>query len=286
MGVRYDEAAQAGARSSAATTERQSGSAARIDPEPDRQHGRGGPPRLTTRKLEIVGVGYQAQLKKATRSRLQVGYANQIVLEAPPGVTVVVPDATHITISGADKQAVGQSPRKSARSGPPNRTRGREFATKVKPSGARRARRSARSKPSRPIAKKKSSKDKTQQGKTGPVQATNAGWASGRHRPPPNPESRGSSGEPEQTGRSPPAAAAEARFASGYSARPERPRLAFSRSSKHIYAQVINDATGTTLASASTLEPEIRAQHAYGGKQGGRRGRGRVVATRAKQAWY
>ena len=37
-----------------------------------------------TRKLEIVGVGYQAQLKKANTVTLQVGYANQIVLERPP----------------------------------------------------------------------------------------------------------------------------------------------------------------------------------------------------------
>ena len=61
-----------------------------------------------TRKLEIVGVGYQAQLKKANTVALQVGYANQVVLEAPQGVSVVVADPTHITISGADKQAVGQ----------------------------------------------------------------------------------------------------------------------------------------------------------------------------------
>jgi large subunit ribosomal protein L6 len=60
------------------------------------------------KKLEIVGVGYQAQLKKANTLALQVGYANQVVMEAPPGVTVAVPDPTHITISGADKQAVGQ----------------------------------------------------------------------------------------------------------------------------------------------------------------------------------
>jgi large subunit ribosomal protein L6 len=61
-----------------------------------------------TKKLEIVGVGYQAQLKKANTLALQVGYANQVVLEPPTGVTVTVPDATHITISGFDKQAVGQ----------------------------------------------------------------------------------------------------------------------------------------------------------------------------------
>jgi large subunit ribosomal protein L6 len=61
-----------------------------------------------TRKLEIVGVGYQAQLKKANTVALQVGFANQVVLEAPVGVTVTVPDPTHVVISGADKQAVGQ----------------------------------------------------------------------------------------------------------------------------------------------------------------------------------
>ena len=61
-----------------------------------------------TKKLEIVGVGYQAQLKKANTVALQVGFANQVVLEAPAGVSVAVPDPTHITISGADKQAVGQ----------------------------------------------------------------------------------------------------------------------------------------------------------------------------------
>jgi large subunit ribosomal protein L6 len=61
-----------------------------------------------TRRLEIVGVGYQAQLKKANTVALQVGYANQVVLEAPPGVSVTVPDSTHVVITGADKQAVGQ----------------------------------------------------------------------------------------------------------------------------------------------------------------------------------
>ncbi len=61
-----------------------------------------------TKRLEIVGVGYQAQLKKANTVALQVGYANQVVLEAPAGVSVAVPDATHVVISGADKQAVGQ----------------------------------------------------------------------------------------------------------------------------------------------------------------------------------
>ena len=48
---------------------------------------------------------------------------------------------------------------------------------------------------------------------------------------------------------------------------PERPRLAVFRSSKHIYAQMVNDQTGTTLVSASTLDPEIKAQLKYGGNK-------------------
>ena len=43
----------------------------------------------------------------------------------------------------------------------------------------------------------------------------------------------------------------------------ERPRLAVFRSSKHIYAQMINDQSGTTLVSASTRDPEIRSQLKY-----------------------
>lgn len=61
-----------------------------------------------TKKLEIIGVGYQAQLKKANTLALQVGYANQVIKEAPDGVSVTLADPTHITITGADKQKVGQ----------------------------------------------------------------------------------------------------------------------------------------------------------------------------------
>ena len=61
-----------------------------------------------TKKLEIVGVGYQAQLRGGDSVALQVGFANVVVLKAPLGVKVVVPDPTHVVISGPDKQAVGQ----------------------------------------------------------------------------------------------------------------------------------------------------------------------------------
>src|SRR6516225_775328 len=65
---------------------------------------------------------------------------------------------------------------------------------------------------------------------------------------------------------------------------PERPRLAVFRSSKHIYAQLINDQSATTLASASTLDPEVRAQLKYGGNKAAAAFVGRVVAERAKKA--
>ncbi len=64
----------------------------------------------------------------------------------------------------------------------------------------------------------------------------------------------------------------------------ERPRLAVFRSSKHIYAQVINDASGATLASASTVDPEIRAQLTYGGNKTAAALVGKAIAERAKQA--
>ena len=65
---------------------------------------------------------------------------------------------------------------------------------------------------------------------------------------------------------------------------PQRPRLAVFRSSKHIYAQMINDESGTTVVAASTMEPEIKAQVKYGGNKAAAALVGRVVAERAKQA--
>jgi large subunit ribosomal protein L18 len=63
-----------------------------------------------------------------------------------------------------------------------------------------------------------------------------------------------------------------------------RPRLAVFRSSKHIYAQVVNDQTGATLASASTVDAEVKALSAYGGNKAAATVVGRVVAERAKKA--
>jgi large subunit ribosomal protein L6 len=59
------------------------------------------------KRLEIIGVGYQAALKGKALN-LRVGLANELVREIPAGLTVTVPDATHIVIQGCDKQLVGQ----------------------------------------------------------------------------------------------------------------------------------------------------------------------------------
>ena len=66
---------------------------------------------------------------------------------------------------------------------------------------------------------------------------------------------------------------------------PERPRLAVFRSVSHIYAQVIDDQAGTTLVSASTTEPALKAkltEGAKGGNVAGAKAIGAAVAERLK----
>jgi len=63
-----------------------------------------------------------------------------------------------------------------------------------------------------------------------------------------------------------------------------RPRLSVFRSSKHIYAQVIDDANGYTLAAASSLEKELRAQLKTGADRAAASAVGKLVAERAKKA--
>jgi len=61
-----------------------------------------------------------------------------------------------------------------------------------------------------------------------------------------------------------------------------RPRLVVTRSSRHIFAQIVDDTAGHTLASASTLDPTLR--NAEGAKVSAATAVGTLIAERAKAA--
>jgi large subunit ribosomal protein L6 len=58
------------------------------------------------RKLELVGVGYRAQVRGQTLN-LTLGFSQPINYSIPQGVTIETPSQTEITIRGVDKQLVG-----------------------------------------------------------------------------------------------------------------------------------------------------------------------------------
>jgi len=64
----------------------------------------------------------------------------------------------------------------------------------------------------------------------------------------------------------------------------EKPRLAVHRTTKHIYAQIIDDIKGVTLASAASVEAAIKAKMPHGGNIEASKEIGKLVAERAKKA--
>ncbi|TYR35269.1 50S ribosomal protein L18 [Mesorhizobium microcysteis] len=64
----------------------------------------------------------------------------------------------------------------------------------------------------------------------------------------------------------------------------ERPRLSVYRSSKNIYAQVIDDANGHTLAAASTLEKDLKGSLKTGADTAAAAAVGKLLAERASKA--
>ncbi len=64
----------------------------------------------------------------------------------------------------------------------------------------------------------------------------------------------------------------------------ERPRLSVFRSNKHIYAQLIDDSTGKTLASCGTTEQEVSKSVKGGGNKDAATFVGKTIAERAKAA--
>ena len=65
---------------------------------------------------------------------------------------------------------------------------------------------------------------------------------------------------------------------------PARPRLNVFRSLSNIYAQVIDDTTGNTLVSASSLDKEIKEKLGYGGNKAAAKEVGLLIAKRALEA--
>jgi large subunit ribosomal protein L18 len=63
-----------------------------------------------------------------------------------------------------------------------------------------------------------------------------------------------------------------------------RPRLSVFRSGKHIYAQIIDDAAGRTLAAASTLDKELREALKTGADKDAASAVGKLIAERSKAA--
>jgi large subunit ribosomal protein L18 len=73
-----------------------------------------------------------------------------------------------------------------------------------------------------------------------------------------------------------------ARLRKRISGTPERPRLVVKRSARHIFVQIVDDTQGHTVASASTMESDLRAFD--GDKTAKARKIGELIADRAKKA--
>ena len=59
------------------------------------------------KKLEINGVGYRAAMH-GKDLQLALGFSHDVIYKAPPGISIATPKPTEITVSGIDKQQVGQ----------------------------------------------------------------------------------------------------------------------------------------------------------------------------------
>ena len=77
-----------------------------------------------TKHLEIRGVGYRSQMD-ARNLILNVGYSHPVILPAPEGINIIVDKNTHITVSGIDKELVGQTAAKIRAIRPPEPYKGK-----------------------------------------------------------------------------------------------------------------------------------------------------------------
>jgi large subunit ribosomal protein L6 len=59
------------------------------------------------KELDIVGIGYRAEVK-GKQVHFALGYSHPVVFEIPNGIDIAIDKQTHITVTGADRQLVGQ----------------------------------------------------------------------------------------------------------------------------------------------------------------------------------
>jgi len=77
------------------------------------------------RKLEIVGVGYRVVLKSPTQLEFALGFSHPVVVDAPAGVTYNVETPTRFSISGIDKEIVGENAANIRKIRPPEPYKGK-----------------------------------------------------------------------------------------------------------------------------------------------------------------
>ncbi len=77
-----------------------------------------------TRKLEIVGVGYRAQVQ-GRKLVVSAGYSHPVEMDPPEGVTFAVENNTQVLVSGADKELVGNEAAKVRAIRPPEPYKGK-----------------------------------------------------------------------------------------------------------------------------------------------------------------
>lgn len=76
------------------------------------------------RKLQLVGVGYRAQVQGAALN-LTLGFSHPVVFAVPTGITIETPSQTEVLVKGVDKQQVGQVAAKIRAFRPPEPYKGK-----------------------------------------------------------------------------------------------------------------------------------------------------------------
>ncbi len=83
------------------------------------------------RELDIVGVGYRAEVK-GKQVIFALGYSHAVVFDIPVGIDIAIEKQTHITVTGVDRQLVGQVAANIRRFRKPDPTSRRACATPAK----------------------------------------------------------------------------------------------------------------------------------------------------------